>query len=80
VTFFHLERNWFCQEFSILHASTHVFSLISWYSRIYSVISQLPSSSGAFQNKVIESSVISTGSGDPGLDGCSEIESKAHEI
>lgn len=37
------------------------------------MISLLPSLSGAFQNKVMESSVISTGSGDPGLDGGSEI-------
>lgn len=36
---------------------------------MYSVISLLPSLSGAFQNKVIESSVISTGSGDPGFEG-----------
>lgn len=38
------------------------------------MMSLLPSSSGAFQNKVIESSVISTGSGDPGFDGCSSNE------
>lgn len=35
------------------------------------MISLLPSSSGFFQNNVMESSVISTGSGDPGFDGCS---------
>ena len=37
------------------------------------MISLLPSSSGAFKNNVTESSVTSTGSGLPGLDGCSEI-------
>lgn len=51
---------------------SYVFSLISLYSKIYSVMSLLPLSSGAFQNNVMESSVTSTGSGDPGFDGGSK--------
>lgn len=51
---------------------SYLVSLISLYSRMYSVISQFPSSSGAFQNNVIESFVISIGSGEPGIDGCSK--------
>lgn len=36
---------------------------------MYSIISSLPSSSGAFQNSVNESLAISNGSGLPGADG-----------
>lgn len=61
-------------EIVVWHAAAHLSLPFSLFSSIYPVIGLPPSSLGLFQERVIESIVVSTAYGDPGAEGGSKWE------